>query len=82
MIGRSLTDKIRNKLNYQPSEIFTRPQNPTESSAGFTQAQKIVGKACGLDGVRPGMTCEPIMTTVGSQDTTGPMTRDELKELA
>ena len=82
MIGRSLTDKIRNKLDYQPSEIFTRPQNPTESNAGFTQAQKIVGKACGLDGVRPGMTCEPIMTTVGSQDTTGPMTRDELKELA
>jgi len=82
MIGRSLTDKIRNKLDYQPSEIFTRPQNPIESNAGFTQAQKIVGKACGLDGVRPGMTCEPIMTTVGSQDTTGPMTRDELKELA
>jgi len=82
MIGRSLTDKIRNKLDFQPSEIFTRPQNPTESSAGFTQAQKIVGKACGLDGVRPGTTCEPIMTTVGSQDTTGPMTRDELKELA
>ncbi len=82
MIGRSLTDKIRNKLDYQPSEIFTRPQNPTESNTGFTQAQKIVGKACGLEGVRPGMTCEPIMTTVGSQDTTGPMTRDELKELA
>jgi len=82
MIGRSLTDKIRSKLDYQPSEIFTRPQNPTENNAGFTQAQKIVGKACGLDGVRPGMTCEPIMTTVGSQDTTGPMTRDELKELA
>ncbi len=82
MIGRSLTDKIRNKLDYQPSEIFTRPKNPTESNFGFTQAQKIVGKACGLDGVRPGMTCEPIMTTVGSQDTTGPMTRDELKELA
>ena len=82
MIGRSLTDKIRNKLDFQPSEIFIRPQNPTESNSGFTQAQKIVGKACGLDGVRPGMTCEPIMTTVGSQDTTGPMTRDELKELA
>ena len=82
MIGRSLTDKIRNKLDYQPSEIFIRPQNPTESNAGFTQAQKIVGKACGLDGVRPGTTCEPIMTTVGSQDTTGPMPRDELKELA
>ncbi len=82
MIGRSLTDKIRNKLNYQPSEIFIRPQNPTDSDYGFSQAQKIVGKACGLDGVRPGTTCEPIMTTVGSQDTTGPMTRDELKELA
>ncbi len=82
MIGRSLTDKIRNKLDYQSSEIFIRPQNPTKSDFGFTQAQKIVGKACGLDGVRPGMTCEPIMTTVGSQDTTGPMTRDELKELA
>ncbi|MBO6959753.1 MAG: bifunctional aconitate hydratase 2/2-methylisocitrate dehydratase [Prochlorococcus marinus CUG1438] len=82
MIGRSLTDKIRHKLDYQPSEIFIRPQNPTKSNSGFTQAQKIVGKACGLDGVRPGMTCEPIMTTVGSQDTTGPMTRDELKELA
>jgi len=82
MIGRSLTDKIRYKLGYQPSEIFIRPQNPTKSDSGFTQAQKIVGKACGLDGVRPGMTCEPIMTTVGSQDTTGPMTRDELKELA
>jgi len=82
MIGRSLTDKIRNKLDYQPSKIFTRPQNPTERNVGFTQAQKIVGKACGLDGVRPGTTCEPIMTTVGSQDTTGPMTRDELKELA
>ncbi len=82
MIGRSLTDKIRNKLDYQPSEIFIRPQNPAEIDAGFTQAQKIVGKACGLNGVRPGTTCEPIMTTVGSQDTTGPMTRDELKELA
>ena len=82
MIGRSLTDKIRNKLDFHPSQIFTRPQNPKESDFGFTQAQKIVGKACGLDGVRPGMTCEPIMTTVGSQDTTGPMTRDELKELA
>ncbi len=82
MIGRSLTDKIRNKLDYQPSEIFIRPENPKEINSGFTQAQKIVGKACGLKGVRPGMTCEPIMTTVGSQDTTGPMTRDELKELA
>ena len=82
MIGRSLTDKIRNKLKLSPSEIFIRPENPKKINTGFTQAQKIVGKACGLKGVLPGMTCEPIMTTVGSQDTTGPMTRDELKELA
>ncbi|MDC3171092.1 bifunctional aconitate hydratase 2/2-methylisocitrate dehydratase [Prochlorococcus sp. AH-716-E13] len=82
MIGRSLTDKIRKKLELQPSKIFIRPKSPKKINAGFTQAQKIVGKACGLEGVLPGMTCEPIMTTVGSQDTTGPMTRDELKELA
>ena len=82
MIGRSLTDKIRNKLKLKPSEIFIRPKKPETINSGFTQAQKIVGKACGLKGVYPGMTCEPIMTTVGSQDTTGPMTRDELKELA
>ena len=82
MIGRSLTDKIRKKLELEPSEIFIRPKSPKQINTGFTQAQKIVGKACGLKGVLPGMTCEPIMTTVGSQDTTGPMTRDELKELA
>jgi len=82
MIGRSLTDKIRKKLELHPSEIFLRPQSPRKTNSGFTQAQKKVGKACGLKGVLPGMTCEPIMTTVGSQDTTGPMTRDELKELA
>ncbi len=82
MIGRSLTDKIRSKLELKPSKVFIRPSNPIKNNYGFTQAQKIVGKACGLDGVSPGMTCEPIMTTVGSQDTTGPMTRDELKELA
>ena len=82
MIGRSLTDKIRNKLKLKPSKIFIRPENPKKFTSGFTQAQKIVGKACGLKGVLPGMTCEPFMTTVGSQDTTGPMTRDELKELA
>ena len=82
MIGRSLTDKIRSKLELKPSKIFTRPEKTKEISSGFTQAQKIVGKACGLKGVLPGMSCEPIMTTVGSQDTTGPMTRDELKELA
>ena len=82
MIGRALTDKIRNKLGLKPSEIFIRPKKPKGNKSGFTHAQKIVGKACGLEGVLPGMTCEPIMTTVGSQDTTGPMTRDELKELA
>ncbi|MBK16725.1 MAG: bifunctional aconitate hydratase 2/2-methylisocitrate dehydratase [Prochlorococcus sp. SP3034] len=82
MIGRSLTDKIRNKLKLKPSSLFIRPKNISGQNKGFTQAQKIVGKACGLYGVYPGMTCEPIMTTVGSQDTTGPMTRDELKELA
>ncbi len=82
MIGRSLTDKIRSKLKLKPSKVFIRPSNPTNNNIGFTQAQKILGKACGLEGVSPGMTCEPIMTTVGSQDTTGPMTRDELKELA
>tara|TARA_Y100001970_G_scaffold294351_1_gene451264 strand:- start:3556 stop:6132 length:2577 start_codon:yes stop_codon:yes gene_type:complete len=82
MIGRALTDKVRLKLGESPSEIFIRPRNEKEKSSGFTQAQKIVGKACGLKGVLPGVTCEPIMTTVGSQDTTGPMTRDELKELA
>ncbi len=82
MIGRSLTDKIRSKLKLKPSTVFIRPSNPINNNNGFTQAQKIVGKACGLEGVSPGMTCEPIMTTVGSQDTTGPMTRDELKELA
>ena len=82
MIGRSLTDRIRTKLKLDPSKKFIRPQNPKSNISGFTQAQKIVGKACGLSGVLPGTTCEPIMTTVGSQDTTGPMTRDELKELA
>ena len=82
MIGRSLTDKIRKKLELEPSKIFIRPKSPKKVNTGFTQAQKIVGKACGLKGILPGMTCEPIMTTVGSQDTTGPMTRDELKELA
>ncbi len=82
MIGRSLTDKIRSKLKLKTSTVFIRPSNSKKNNNGFTQAQKIVGKACGLKGVSPGMTCEPIMTTVGSQDTTGPMTRDELKELA
>lgn len=82
LIGRSLTDKTREAMGLTPSEVFTRPAVPKDTGVGFTLAQKIVGKACGLPGVRPGTSCEPIMTTVGSQDTTGPMTRDELKELA
>jgi len=82
LIGRTLTDKTRAALGLEPSSIFTRPTLPQDSGKGFTLAQKMVGKACGLPGVRPGTYCEPMMTTVGSQDTTGPMTRDELKELA
>ncbi|MDJ0735701.1 MAG: bifunctional aconitate hydratase 2/2-methylisocitrate dehydratase [Nostocaceae cyanobacterium] len=82
LIGRTLTDKTRIALNLEPSTIFIRPQQPADTGKGYTLAQKMVGKACGLPGVRPGTSCEPIMTTVGSQDTTGPMTRDELKELA
>lgn len=82
LIGRSLTDKTRTALGLPPSDLFIRPQMPADTGKGFTLAQKMVGKACGLPGVRPGTSCEPIMTTVGSQDTTGPMTRDELKELA
>ena len=82
IIGRSLTDKTRIALGLDPSDIFVRPSAPVDTGKGFTLAQKIVGKACGLPGVRPGTSCEPLMTTVGSQDTTGPMTRDEMKELA
>jgi aconitate hydratase 2/2-methylisocitrate dehydratase len=82
LIGRTLTDKTRESLGLTPSTVFTRPTQPADTGKGFTLAQKMVGKACGLPGVRPGTSCEPIMTTVGSQDTTGPMTRDELKELA
>lgn len=82
LIGRTLTDKTRLALGLEPSTVFIRPQQPSDTGKGYTLAQKIVGKACGLAGVRPGTSCEPIMTTVGSQDTTGPMTRDELKELA
>ena len=82
IIGRSLTDKTREFLNLNPSEVFVRPGDKDNSQEGFTLAQKMVGKACGVKGIRPGTYCEPIMTTVGSQDTTGPMTRDELKELA
>jgi aconitate hydratase 2 / 2-methylisocitrate dehydratase len=82
IIGRALTDKTRIALGLAPSDVFVRPSAPTDTGKGFTLAQKMVGKACGLPGVRPGMSCEPLMTTVGSQDTTGPMTRDEMKELA
>ncbi|MUL38576.1 bifunctional aconitate hydratase 2/2-methylisocitrate dehydratase [Gloeocapsopsis dulcis] len=82
LIGRTLTDKTRIAMGLEPSSVFIRPQQPTDTGKGYTLAQKMVGKACGLPGIRPGTSCEPIMTTVGSQDTTGPMTRDELKELA
>jgi len=82
IIGRSLTDKTREALGLDASDVFSRPVAPADTGKGFTLAQKIVGKACGVDGVRPGTYCEPRMTTVGSQDTTGAMTRDELKELA
>jgi len=82
IIGRGLTTKARASLGLAPSDVFRLPEQPTDTGKGFTLAQKMVGKACGMDGVRPGMYCEPKMSTVGSQDTTGPMTRDELKDLA
>ncbi len=82
IIGRGLTAKARESLGLAPSDVFRLPEQPADTGKGFTLAQKMVGKACGMDGVRPGMYCEPKMTTVGSQDTTGPMTRDELKDLA
>ena len=82
IIGRSLTNTARALLGMEPSPVFRKPILPEDSGAGYTLAQKIVGKACGVKGVRPFTYCEPRMSTVGSQDTTGPMTRDELKELA
>ncbi|WP_320822151.1 bifunctional aconitate hydratase 2/2-methylisocitrate dehydratase [Reinekea sp.] len=82
IIGRGLTDRAREALGLATSEVFNRPGEVEASSKGFTLAQKMVGKACGTVGIRPGEYCEPKMTTVGSQDTTGPMTRDELKDLA
>ena len=85
IIGRGLTKKARESLGLGPSTAFRSPELPDSSDAGFTLAQKMVGRACGLpegQGIRPGTYCEPHMSTVGSQDTTGPMTRDELKELA
>ena len=82
IIGRTLTAKAREALGMEPSSVFIQPEVPNLEGKGFTLAQKIVGRACGVPGVLPGMYCEPTITTVGSQDTTGPMTRDELKELA
>lgn len=82
IIGRGLTQRAREELQLEPSTLFRSPVAAEESDKGFTLAQKMVGKACGVEGVRPGSYCEPKMTTVGSQDTTGPMTRDELKDLA
>ncbi len=85
IIGRGLTTKAREALGLPVSTLFRLPQNPVDTKKGFTLAQKMVGRACGLpegQGVRPGTYCEPKMTSVGSQDTTGPMTRDELKDLA
>ncbi|HWK70719.1 bifunctional aconitate hydratase 2/2-methylisocitrate dehydratase [Pollutimonas sp. M17] len=85
IIGRGLTAKAREALGLAPSTVFRLPQNPADSGKGYTLAQKMVGRACGLPegkGVRAGTYCEPRMTSVGSQDTTGPMTRDELKDLA
>lgn len=83
IIGRALTDKAAKRLGREPADLFVRPA-PQEVSGkdAFTLAQKLVGEACGVEGVLPGTYCEPVMTTVGSQDTTGPMTRDELSELA
>jgi len=85
IIGRGLTAKARTALGMGPTDLFRLPKDPEAGTKGFTLAQKMVGKACGLEegkGVRPNTYCEPHMTTVGSQDTTGPMTRDELKDLA
>ncbi|MCB1786865.1 MAG: bifunctional aconitate hydratase 2/2-methylisocitrate dehydratase, partial [Gammaproteobacteria bacterium] len=82
IIGRSLTTRARESLGLGHSEVFRTPVDPADSGKGFTLAQKMVGHACGVAGIRPGTYCEPRMSTVGSQDTTGPMTRDELKELA
>jgi aconitate hydratase 2/2-methylisocitrate dehydratase len=85
IVGRGLTAKAREALGLPPSTLFRLPQNPADTKKGYSLAQKMVGRACGLpegQGVRPGTYCEPRMTSVGSQDTTGPMTRDELKDLA
>ena len=82
IIGRSLTDRTREALSLKSTTVFVRPESQEKSQKGYTLAQKMVGKACGVKGIRPRTYCEPRLSTVGSQDTTGPMTRDELKELA
>jgi len=82
IVGRALTERARTELGMGPSALFQDLSQPADTGRGYTLAQKIIGKACGKPGVRPGTYCEPKMTTVGSQDTTGPMTRDELKDLA
>ncbi|EKO3847884.1 MULTISPECIES: bifunctional aconitate hydratase 2/2-methylisocitrate dehydratase [Vibrio] len=82
IIGRGLTSRARASLGLEETDLFAKPIDPSASDKGYTLAQKMVGKACGVEGVRAGQYCEPKMTTVGSQDTTGPMTRDELKDLA
>ena len=82
IVGRGLTNRAREYMGLGHSDVFAKPDQPADTGKGYTLAQKMVGKACGLPGVRPGMYCEPKMTTVGSQDTTGPMTRDELKDMA
>jgi len=82
IIGKGLTAKAREALGMDAGSLFMAPAQPADNGKGYTLAQKMVGKACGLKGVKPNVYCEPIATTVGSQDTTGPMTRDEVKELA
>jgi len=82
IIGKGLTNRAREALGLEHSDVFAKPEQPADSGKGYTLAQKMVGKACGMEGVRPGMYVEPVVSTVGSQDTTGPMTRDEIKELA
>ena len=82
IIGKGLTAKARAALGLGASTAFIAAEQPANNGKGYTQAQKMVGRACGVEGIKPGMYVEPIATTVGSQDTTGPMTRDEIKELA
>ncbi|HSR74323.1 MAG TPA: bifunctional aconitate hydratase 2/2-methylisocitrate dehydratase, partial [Sulfurovum sp.] len=82
IIGKGLTAKAREALGLGASDAFMAPEQPADNGKGYTLAQKMVGKACGIDGVKPGVYCEPVCTTVGSQDTTGAMTRDEVKDLA